>query len=101
MRLISTIRIYYFALAILVVGWIANLVQALRQPNVSWRDASGFSVLALMFIALSALIQARKKLKQSSDTALKTNAARYVLAGIVVGVALGSFLSCFERHLAR
>jgi len=101
MRLISTIRIYYFALAILVVGWIANLVQALRQPNVSWRDASGFSVLALMFIALSALIQARKKLKQSSDEAFKTNAARYALAGIVVGAALAFFLLGLERHLAR
>jgi len=101
MRLVTAIRINYFALSILVIGWIANLVAARRQPNVSWRDASGFSLLALIFIALSALIQARKKLKQSSDEAFKTNAARYALAGIVVGAALAFFLLGLERHLAR
>jgi hypothetical protein len=101
MRLVTAIRIYYFALAILVVGGIANLVEALRKPNFSWRDALGFSLLALIFIALSALIQAQEKLKQSSDTAFKIHAARYVLAGLVAGVALAFFLLGLERHFAR
>lgn len=43
MQLITAVRIYHFALALLVVGWIANLILALRRPIIDWRDAAGFS----------------------------------------------------------
>jgi len=91
MRLITAVRIYYFSLAILVVGWIANLVAALRRPIFDWRAASGFSVLALIFIALSALIQARSRYKANPEAVIKIPPVRYVLAGLVVAVAVGFF----------
>jgi hypothetical protein len=95
MRLITVVRIYYFSLAILVVGWIANLVEALRKPNFSWRDALGLSSLVLIFITLSVLLQARSKLKQSPDAAIKLNGIRYVLLGAVVAVAVVAFMIGF------
>ena len=95
MRLITVVRIYYFSLAILVVGWIANLVEALRKPNFSWRDALGLSSLVLIFITLSVLLQARSKLKQNPDAVIKLNGVRYVFLVVVVAVAVVSFLIGF------
>jgi hypothetical protein len=95
LRLITVVRIYYFSLAILVVGWIANLVLALRRPIINWRDALSLSSLVLIFITLSVLLQARSKLKQSPDAAIKLNGVRYVLLGAVVAVAVVAFLIGF------
>ena len=95
MRLITVVRIYYFALAILVVGWMGNLILALRSPIINWRDALGLPSLALIVVTLSVLLQARSKLKQSPDAAIKLNGVRYVLLGAVVAVAVVSFMIGF------
>jgi hypothetical protein len=92
MRLITAVRIYYFALALLGVGWIANLILSLRRPVIDWRDASGLSSVALIFITLSVLLQARSKLKRSPGATIKINAVRYVLVGTVVALAVVFFL---------
>jgi hypothetical protein len=41
------------------------------------------------------LLQARSKLKQSPDAAIKLNGVRYVLLGAVVAVAVVAFLIGF------
>jgi hypothetical protein len=91
MRLITVVRIYYFALAILVVGWMGNLILALRSPIINWRDALGLPSLALIVVTLSVLLQARSKLKQNPDAAIEINGVRYVLVGAVVGLPLSLF----------
>jgi uncharacterized oligopeptide transporter (OPT) family protein len=95
MRPITAVRFYYFALAILVVGWIANLVVVLRRPIFGWRDASGLSSLLLILVALGALRQARSRFKANPDAVIKITPVRYVLAGLVVAVAVGFFLLGF------
>jgi hypothetical protein len=95
MRLITAVRIYFFALAILVVGWIANLIVVLRRPIFDWRDEWGISSLVLIVITLGALDRARRRLKQSPDAVIKVSGVRYVLVGVVVAVAVVSFLIGF------
>jgi hypothetical protein len=49
----------------------------------------------LIFITLSVLLQARSELKQSPDAAIKLIEVRYVLLGVVVAVAVVSFMIGF------
>jgi hypothetical protein len=95
MKRITVVRFWYGLSAFFIVGWIANLVLALRRPIINWRDAMSLSSLVLICITLSVLLQARSKLKQSPDAAIKLNGVRYVLLGAVVAVAVVSFLIGF------
>lgn len=95
MKVLTIGRLYWLAVAILVIGWSANLYEALARPTVDWRDAVGIPSLIMISITLGALIQARKKRSIGPTVFVKTSAARYAIAGLALVGLIGAVLLGF------
>lgn len=84
MKLLLTVRLYWLALAILVIGWSVNLYEELARPTVDWRDAAGIPALLIISITLASLIQARKKLSTHPTALVRMSMPRYTIAGLAL-----------------
>lgn len=84
MKVITVVRLYWLAVAILVIGWSINLYEALARPAIDWRAAVGIPSLAMISITLIALTQARKKLSAAPTAVVKISATRYAIAGLAL-----------------
>jgi hypothetical protein len=92
MKVLTVVRLCWLALAILVIGWSINLYGALARPTVDWRDAAGMPSLGMIFIALGALIQARKRFSADPTALVRTSATRYAIAGVALVGLIGAVL---------
>jgi hypothetical protein len=74
---------------------IANLVVVLQRPIFSWRDAVSLLLFFFTFLSLNALVKAHRKCRASPEAVIEIGAARYLLVGLAVGVAVFSLLIGF------
>jgi hypothetical protein len=98
MKRITLVRLWYGLSAFFIVGLIANLVVLLRRPVFNWRDAVSLPLFFFTFLSLNALVKAHSKCRASPEAVIEMGAARYLLAGLAVGVAVSSFLIGFVWH---
>jgi hypothetical protein len=99
MRPITVVRFWYGMSGFFVVALVANLVVVLRQPIFSWRDAIPLRLFFFTFLSLYWLEKAHRKLKASPDAVIEISAGRYLLVGLVVAVAVTSFLIGISSRL--
>lgn len=95
MKVITVVRLYWLAVAILVIGWSINLYEALARPTIDWRAAVGIPSLAMISITLIALTQARKKLSADPTAVVKISATRYAIAALALVGLIGAVLLGF------
>jgi hypothetical protein len=89
MKLLTAVRIYWVAAAMLLIGWCINLYQALSRPTVDWRQAAGMPSLAMILIVLTLLTQARRKLSEEPTARAGAVVARYMVAGLALMGLIG------------
>jgi hypothetical protein len=86
--------------AFFLVGWMANLMMVLRRPTFSWRDAIG-PLFFFTFLSLFWLEKAQRKFRASPEAVIEIGAGRYLLAGLLVAIAVTFFLMGLERYVAH
>ena len=92
MKVLTIERLYWLAIAILVIGWSVNLYEALARPTVDRREAAGIPSLVMISITLILLTQARKKLLTDPTALVRIGATRYAIAGLALVGLLGAVL---------
>jgi hypothetical protein len=101
MNLLLAVRLYWLALAILLIGWSVNLYEELARPTVDWRDAAGIPVLMIISITLASLIQSRNKLSSQPTAFVRVSTTRYTIAGLALVGLICVVLLCFFAMAAN
>ena len=86
MKILTVVRLYWLAIAIMLIGWCINLYGALGRPTVDWRNAAGVPSLATVFITLILLAQARRKLATDPTALVRMGMLRSVITGAALVV---------------